>query len=210
MERVLSVKFNNVASFVDRLDVDLEIPGFGTHKVDTAFGGDSFVLIDAASLGFGIVPDEAADLARVGVEVIKAANEQLGFSHPEVDWNHISFCQFTGELEKTETGFKGKNTVAIRPAKLDRSPTGTGCSARMAVLHAKGRMKVGDTYLARSVIGSEFHCSIHAEAKVGDRGAIVPSIRGRGWITGTHQHTVDPSDPWPLGYRLSDTWPRMT
>ncbi len=206
--KVLSVKFNNVASFADRLDAYLEIPGFGTYQVDTAFGGDSFALIDAAALGFAITPDEAADLARTGVEITKAANEQLKFSHPEMEWNHISFCQFTGPLKKSENGFEGKNTVSIRPAKLDRSPTGTGCSARMAVLHAKGEMKVGDNYLARSVIDSEFHCSIHSETRVGDRLAIIPSVKGRGWITGTHQHIVDPNDPWPEGYRLSDTWPR--
>jgi len=89
----------------------------------------------------------------------------------------------------------GSNAVAIRPGKIDRSPTGTGCSARMAVLHAKGQMQVGDRYLARSIIGSEFACHIDAQTSVGNTRAIVPVISGTGWITGTHQHMLDPTDP---------------
>ena len=98
--------------------------------------------------------------------------------------------------------------MAIKPAKLDRSPCGTGCSARMAVLWAKGEMATGDIYVARSIIGSEFHCRIAAETSIADRAAIVPEISGRAWITGVHQHMLDSSDPWPEGYRLGDTWPR--
>jgi proline racemase len=101
----------------------------------------------------------------------------------------------------------GSNAVAIRPGKVDRSPTGTGCSARMAVLHAKGQMRVGDRYTARSIIGSTFHCHIEAETTLGGRPAVIPVISGQAWITGTHQHTLDPTDPYPAGYRLSDTWP---
>ncbi len=103
----------------------------------------------------------------------------------------------------------GANAVVVRPGKIDRSPTGTGCSARMAVLHARGRMKVGDRYLARSIIGSTFACRILGETRVGALPAIVPEISGRAWITGVHQHMLDPSDPWPEGYRLADTWPRL-
>ena len=97
--------------------------------------------------------------------------------------------------------------MAIRPGKIDRSPTGTGCSARMAVLHAKGLMHVGDRYLARSIIDSEFACHIDSEISIGNVRGILPVISGTAWITGTHQHTLDPSDPYSQGYRLSDTWP---
>ena len=90
------------------------------------------------------------------MRIVAAANAQLGFVHPEnPDWRHISFCQFAGPLVAENGGLTGANAVAIRPGKVDRSPTGTGCSARMAALHAKGRMKVGERYLARSIIGSE-------------------------------------------------------
>lgn len=203
-----SIEVNNVASFADQLGVSLEVAGIGTLTVDTAYGGDSFVIVDAAALGFEIRPDEARDLARVGTKITAAANQQLGFTHPEnPDWQHISFCQLALPLTE-ENGVKvSRNSVAIDPGKLDRSPCGTGCSARMAVLHASGEMKIGDRLIGRSIIDSRFDCRIVEETRVGDKSAIIPSIRGRAWITGSHQIMLDPEDPWPGGYRLSDTWP---
>ena len=106
------------------------------------------------------------------------------------------------------TGLKSlRNTVAIDPGKLDRSPTGTGVSARMAVLRARGLMDVGEELVVRSVINSTFTGKILADTRVGETPAIVPAITGRAWITGVHQHSLDPTDPWPRGYRLADTWP---
>ena len=206
--RVERVTVTSVPSFVDRIDASIEIAGIGTISVDTAYGGDSFVLVDAAALGFQLVPNEARDLAQMGMLVVAAANEQLGFVHPEqAAWDHISFCQFTGPLRIEEGALTGPNAVAIRPGKIDRSPTGTGCSARMAVLHAKGQMRTGDVYRAHSIIGSTFSCKVEAETTVAGKPAIVPSVSGRAWITGTRQLMLDPEDPWPEGYRLSDTWP---
>ncbi len=204
-----SIEVHNVASFAARLDAALEVEGVGTLNVDTAYGGDSFVIVDAAALGFALQPDEAADLARLGPRITRAANEQLGFEHPtQPDWAHVSFCEFAMPLSE-ENGVKvSRNTVAIDPGKLDRSPCGTGCSARMAVLHARGRMRPGDRLIGKSIIDSRFECSIVRETRVGDRTAIIPSIRGRAWITGTHQLILDREDPWPGGYRVSDTWPR--
>ncbi len=197
----------NLPSFADRLAVPLDVPGLGTITVDTAYGGDSFVIVDAAALGFQIAESEAKDIARLGVTITNAANQQLGFSHPEnPDWNHISFCAFCGPLTETETGLTGKSAVAIQPGKVDRSPTGTAVSARMAVMAANGQMSLGQAFEAVSIIGSRFTGKIVEATQVGDRAAIVPEISGRGWITGTHQHMLDPDDPWPEGYRLSDTW----
>ena len=202
------VTITNVASFADRLDAKLEVAGVGTLTVDTAYGGDSYVIVDAASAGFSLEPHEAHDLATVGPKITRAANEQLGFSHPELpEWNHISFCQFTRPVERTEEGMVGRNTVVIDPGKLDRSPCGTGCSARLSVLHAKGQIGVGEPFIGRSIIGSRFDCRIADVTEVAGRTAIVPELSGRAWITGTHQHMIDPDDPWPEGYRLSDTWP---
>ena len=203
-----SIEIHNLPSFADRLEVPLEVEGLGSLSVSTAYGGDSFVIVDASRIGFEIRPDEARDLAQTGTRICAAANEQLGFSHPtNPDWAHISFCEFTLPLTE-ENGVKvSKNTVAIDPGKLDRSPCGTGCSARMAVLHAQGLMGIGDRLIGRSIIGSRFDCGIVDATRVGDKTAIVPSIRGRAWITGTHQLMLDPADPWPGGYRLSDTWP---
>jgi trans-L-3-hydroxyproline dehydratase len=202
------ITVRNVASFADKLDAKVEVAGLPTLTVDTAYGGDSFVLVDAHALGFSITPDEARDLADTGLKITRAADEQLGFRHPELpEWNHISFCQFAAALEHEDGVAVGRNAVAIRPGKIDRSPCGTGCSARLAVLHAKRVLRTGDRFVGRSIIGSEFRCRIEAEARVGGHAAIVPSLSGRAWITGTHQHMLDPDDPWPAGYRLSDTWP---
>ncbi len=202
------IVLTNVPSFVDQLAVPLKVPGLGTLTVHTAYGGDSFVIVDAEAVGIEIVPANARELAETGVRITAAANEQLGFRHPlNAAWKHISFCQFSGPLTQVDGEHRGVNAVAIRPGKIDRSPTGTGCSARMAVLHAQGKMAVGDVYRARSIIGSEFVCGIESVTSVGGQAAIVPTVSGRAWITGTHQWTLDPDDPWPEGYRLADTWP---
>lgn len=203
-----SVRITNHPSFAARLDAQIEVAGIGTLTVDTAYGGDSFVLVDAAMLGFALTPDEAADLTRTGMQIRQAANEQLGFVHPtNKDWQHISFCQFTVPVGLVKGVKTGLNTVAIEPGKLDRSPCGTGCSARMAVLHARGALGVGEAFSGISIIGSRFDCRIEAVTDLVGIPAIIPSISGRGWITETRQLLLDPADPWPGGYRVGDTWP---
>jgi len=197
----------NVPSFAQNLGARLQVEGLETLTVDTAYGGDSFVIVDAETLGFSLTEDEAHDIATLGVRITDAANAQLGFTHPEnPDWRHISFCLFAGPLREGPEGMETGAAVAIQPGKVDRSPTGTALSARMAVLHARGTMKEGDRLTARSLIGSTFSGRITGETMVGGSPAIHPEISGRGWITGMHQHMLDPSDPWPEGYRLSDTW----
>ncbi|GGE88173.1 proline racemase family protein [Stappia taiwanensis] len=197
----------NLPSFAAELDASLEVEGLGTLTVDTAYGGDSFVFVDAQALGFALTPDEAHDMARLGVKITAAANEALGFHHPEnPDWKHISFCLFAGPVTRDAEGLRAGAAVAIRPGKIDRSPTGTALSARMAVLAARGQMGPQDQLTAVSLIGSTFTGRILGETRVGALPAIRPQISGRGWVTGIHQHMLDPSDPWPEGYRLSDTW----
>jgi len=202
-----TISVQNLPSFADKMNVPLEVDGVGTINVDTAYGGDSFVVVEADPLGFKLVEDEAADLAKLGMLITKTANEQIGFSHPgKQSWNHISFCAFCGPLSSTPTGLQGKSAVAVRPGKIDRSPTGTAVSARMALMHAKGLFQVGQTFDAFSIINSKFTGRILREENIFDKPAIIPEITGRGWITGTHQHFLDPDDPWPEGYRLKDTW----
>jgi proline racemase len=197
----------NLPSFAQKIAVPLEVEGLGTLTVDTAFGGDSFVMVDAQSLGFALTPDEAHDLAVLGARITKAGTEALGFHHPtNPDWRHFSFCQFAGPLEQGPEGLRMGSAVAIQPGKIDRSPTGTALSARMALLHAKGKMGLQDRLTQVSLIGSTFSGRILGTTSVGDIPAIRPEISGRGWITGIHQHMLDPTDPWPEGYRLSDTW----
>ena len=202
-----SIELTNVPSFADQLDVQLEVSGLGTITVDTAFGGDSFVLVKASDAGFEIVPDEARDIAKMGANITKAANEQLGFNHPTADWKHISFCQFTGPVSRSGGLVTGQSAVVIDPGKIDRSPCGTGCSARLAVMLAKGEIAVGERFIGTSILNTRFDCMIRSTTKIGTRRAVIPSIKGRAWITGTHRITLDPGDPFPEGYRLSDTWP---
>ncbi|MFA5538133.1 MAG: proline racemase family protein [Gemmobacter sp.] len=197
----------NLPSFAERLDAPLEVEGLGTLTVDTAYGGDSFVIVDAPALGFALTPDEARDIAGLGVRITDAANAALGFRHPEnPDWRHFSFCLFAGAVTREGAALRAGAAVAIQPGKVDRSPTGTALSARMAVLHARGEMQEGETLTTVSLIGSTFTGRILGQTRVGDLPAIRPEISGRSWITGIHQHMLDPSDPWPRGYRLSDTW----
>lgn len=212
--KVQQVRVTNLPSFAQKLSVPLEVTGHGTLTVDTAYGGDSFVIVDAPALGFSLVPDEAKALATLGTAITAAADEQIGFIHPDnADWRHISFCQFAAPIEIIDGVKQGRNAVAIRPGKIDRSPCGTGCSARMAVLHARGQLDVGEPFRGISMIDSRFDCRIESIADgitpsdmiAGH--AIVPSLAGRAWITGTHQLMLDPQDPWPQGYRLADTWP---
>jgi proline racemase len=206
--KVTQVRVKNVASFAGLLNQKLEVAGLGTLTVDTAFGGDSFVIVDSTQLGFAIKPDEAADLAKIGMKITASANEQLHFVHPtNSDWRHFSFTQIAKPIFY-ECGIAiSKNAVAIQPGKIDRSPTGTGCSARLALLHRRGELKVGDKMIGRSIIDSQFRCKIEDEVLIGGKNGIIPSVAGQAWLTGRHIHTLDPTDPWPLGYKLSDTWP---
>ena len=201
----------NLPSFAGELDAALEVEGLGTLTVDTAYGGDSFVVVDAEAIGLALTQDEAHDIARLGKRITAAANAALRFDHPDnPDWRHFSFCLFAGPVEKDPEkdgeGLRARSAVAIQPGRVDRSPTGTALSARMALLHARGRMGLSDTLTTVSLIGSTFQGRILGTTKVGGRAAVLPEISGRAWITGTHQHMLDPADPWPQGYRLADTW----
>jgi proline racemase len=203
------IHVRNVPSFVGEQNVLLDVPGVGPVKIDTAYGGDSFVIVDADALGISFKPEEARKLAELGVRITDAANQKLAFSHPgNPDWTHFSFCLFAGPLSEENGQLCAHSAVSIQPGKIDRSPTGTSVSARMALLQAQGIMGVGDQFEARSIIGSTFQGRIVELTDIAGHPAIIPEISGRGWITGTHQHMLDPDDPWPEGYRLSDTWPR--
>ena len=203
------ITVRNLPSFVSELGMQLKVPELGLITVDTAFGGDSFVVVDAATLGFELIASEAKKLADLGVAITNFANQQLSFRHPtNEDWKHFSFCLFAGPITREGSHITTSHAVAIQPGKVDRSPTGTAVSARMALLHARGEMQTGETFSARSIIDSEFHGRIAETMTLGDIPAIIPEITGSAWITGTHQYMLDPDDPWPEGYRLSDTWPK--
>ena len=203
--RCESVEFSNVPSFADRLDAPLEVDGLGTLAVDVAYGGMWYAIADARALGFAIEPSEARELSLAGERIRAAAREQLPCTHPEnPKISGVSIVQIAEPWRGV--GEVTRNAVVVSPGRLDRSATGTGLSARMAALHARGQMRVGDTMSHASAIGSAFEGRIVSETSVGDRPAIVPAIRGSAWITGITQLMVDPRDPFPEGYLLSDTW----
>ncbi len=204
--RCESVELMNVPCFADRLDAVLEVEGLGSLTVDVAFGGMWYAIADSQALGFALEPHEARDLSLAGERIRHAAREQLPCAHPEnPEIAGVSIVEIAEPWQGV--GAVSKNAVVVAPGRLDRSATGTGLSARMATLHARGAMHVGEAMTHASVLGSTFDGRIVSETTVGGSPAIVPAIRGSAWITGITQVLVDPTDPFPEGYLLSDTWP---
>jgi proline racemase len=203
--RCESVELTNVPSFAHRLDAQLEVEGLSTLIVDVAYGGMWYAIADAHALGFALERHEARDLCLVGERIRSAAREQLPCVHPQnPDIAGVSIVQIAEPWRGV--GNVTKNAVVVAPGRLDRSATGTGLSARMAVLHARGVMNVGEAMTHASVLGSTFDGRIVEETRVGERTAIIPAIRGSAWITSISQLLVDPTDPFPEGYLLPDTW----
>ena len=200
------VELENVPCFADAIDAAIEVDGLGTILVDVAYGGMWYAIADAHALGFALTPDEARDLSAVGTRIHAAAREQLHPVHPvNPDIAGLSIVQLAEPWQGV--GRVSKNAVIVAPGRLDRSATGTGLSARLAALHARGQMRVGESMTHASVIGSTFDGRIVREVELAGRTAIVPAIRGSAWITGVTRVLVDPTDPFPEGYLLSDTWP---
>jgi proline racemase len=204
--RCESVELTNVPCFADRLDAELDVEGLGTLTVDVAFGGMWYAIANAQALGFALEPAEARALSDTGERIRAAAREQLPCAHPEQpEIAGVSIVQIAEPWRGA--GAVTRNAVVVAPGRLDRSATGTGLSARMAVLHARGLMKAGDAMSHASVLGTTFDGRIVGETTVGGRPAIIPAIRGSAWITEITQVVVDPTDPFPEGYLLPDTWP---
>ena len=200
--RVQRITFENVPSFCAALDAAVEVPGVGTVSVDLAYGGAWCAFVDATALGFAIVPDEARDLAQLGERIRPHVAEQLTIEHPlEPALSYLSFVVF---VAPPRVGGDARHATIVSPGRLDRAPTGTATSARVAVLDKRGSM--GDTYVAESVIDTRFTGRIAGRTRVGDIDAVIPSITGRAWITGFHQLVVDPTDPLASGFKLPDTW----
>jgi proline racemase len=190
-------------SYADQLDAIVEVPGLGQVKVDIAYGGIFYALIDPRPLGLDIRPDMAKRLVEVGTAVHRAVNAQLTIQHPEIASNRgISYTMFVGHRPNGDLA----GATILAPGRIDRSPCGTGNSARLAVAAARGQAKPGDRFTARSIIDSTFEVSYLRDTTVAGRSAVVPTISGRGWIHGIHQIGHDPSDPYPGGYSVADTW----
>ena len=203
--KCIEVEIENVPAFVDRLDATIEVAGVGSVAVDVAYGGMFYAIIDGTTLGYRVAADEARELAILGEKVRHAAREQLSVVHPENPAiRDVSIVQIHRPF--AGVGAVTTNTCIVAPGRSDRSPTGTGTAARMAVLRARGLMQVGDSMIHASLIGSTFRGRILGDTHVSGRPAILPSIAGRAWLTGFHQVLLDPDDPYPQGYVLNDTW----
>ena len=201
------VTFRNVPSFVLHRDRAVEVAGIGSVTVDVAYGGMLYAIVDAQKLGFSIVPDEARDLVSVGERIKAAAAEQLPTVHPENPEIHtVNQTLFAGPLSRTATGKTARNAVIVSPGRIDRSPCGTGTSARLALLHERGEIALGETLDHVSIIGSHFFGVVEETAKAGDIPAVVNSISGRGYVSSITQYGLDPEDPFPEGYTVPDTW----
>lgn len=203
--RVERVTLDFFPAFAEHLDVPLEVSGLGTLNVDVAFGGVYYVLARAPELGFRIGPDMAQEMVSLGARIKAAAQEQLPVQHPEIAaFKSIDFLMFTDGVDPDQGIYR--NATIMPPGRVDRSPCGTGTAARLAVMHAKRQARPGQEFKMRSTINSEFTVSILGTAAVGNRSAILPRLSGRAWIYATMQLGVDPSDPYPLGYTMADTW----
>jgi proline racemase len=190
-------------SYADQLDALVEVKGLGEVSVDISFGGVFYALVDPTQFNLKISPDNARKLVDLGTRIHRAVNDQLDIRHPELaGLEGISYVMFVGYDDDGEM----KGATILPPGRIDRSPCGTGNSARLAVMAARGQVDVGQVLTARSIIDSEFQVEIVAKKTVAGRSGILPRVSGRGWIHGIHQIGVDPSDPYPLGYIVADCW----
>jgi proline racemase len=205
--KVRQVKFKNVPAFVQHLDAPVDVEGLGTVRIDVAYGGMHYALVDAAAVGFRITPDEARDICVIGQKIKRAAREQLEVVHPEnPEIRDVTIIEFTGPVRRKGQGLTARNTVVVSPGRLDRSPCGTGTSARLAVMHARRQIRKGQLFDHESIIGTHFLSEVVATTRVGRKPAVVTTVAGRAWITSIGQYGYDPDDPFPEGYTLSDTW----
>ena len=204
-----SVEIENLPSFVDLMDVKLKTKNFGEIIVSTVFGGDTFLICNAKDFNLTIEPKNAKKFVDISREIVKVANQEFGFSHPTIpSLNYISFCQFIEPVKINSLQQKeGWNTVSIRPGKLDRSPCGTGTSARLALMKQKNEIDINETFISRSIIGSTFEAKIKEEFVSNNKQMIKPLIKGSAFITGKQELYISKDDPFPEGYRLNDTWP---
>ena len=208
--RVRAVTITNVPSFVHATDVTLEVPGLGPLVVDVAFGGNYYALVPAERLGIPLEPALEQDLIRTGLAVIGAADAQVAPVHPEDDRvagiEHLVVTA-PGDPSDAATGdapgggpVDGRSATVIHPGWIDRSPCGTGTSARMALLHHRGELALDTPYVHASFIDSRFEGRLVGTTEVAGRPAVIPTIRGRAWISGRAEFVLDPSDPFPAGF----------
>lgn len=215
--KVRRVTFKNVPAFATHLDAIVEVPHLGTVKVDVAYGGMFYVIAEAAQFGLKLTADEGGDIVRITEMIKAAAAEQLPVTHPDQPgFSGITIGQLTGPAHNPTNHMRNVVTVSTgkldwdRPTTwtgvIDRSPCGTGTSARMAMLFARGKLGLNQDFHHEGVLGTVFTGRLIAQTQIGPYTAVVPTISGTGWITGFAQYVVDPEDPYPNGFTVGDIW----
>lgn len=201
--RCLSVSLDNVPAFAVQLDAPIVTPTWGTIRADIAFGGVFYALVDVGQVGLTIGPDHARALAEAGIEIKALLKDQIAVQHPDMpSLNEVAYVMF----RDVEADGTIRTCTTLKPGRVDRSPCGTGSSANLAVLHAKGLVRVGDRRVSRSTIGGTFTAEAIGETTVGPYAAVIPRITGQAWIYGSESLRLSPDDPFPKGFALSDTW----
>ncbi|MGO3716907.1 MAG: proline racemase family protein [Glutamicibacter arilaitensis] len=195
-----AVTIKNVPSFADRLDASVQVPGLGAVNYDLAFGGNFYAVVDLESIGLPFERERKQELIEAGLAIMAAINEQDEPVHPERD--DIRGCHHVYLKAPGSDAEHSRHAMAIYPGWFDRSPCGTGTSARMAQLHARGELGLETDFLNESFIGSQFTGRLVGTTTVGDKPAVIPTVTGRAWVTGTAQYFLDPTDPFPEGFIL--------
>jgi proline racemase len=195
-----NVTLQNVPAYVEGLDRTLDVPGLGAVRYDLAYGGNFYAVVRLEEIGLPYDRERKDDLLAAGLSIMAAINESDPPRHPEQP--EIAGCHHV-YLEAPGSDAKhSRHAMAIHPGWFDRSPCGTGTCARMAQLHARGELPLGQDFVNESFIGTTFTGRLLAETAVGGRPAVLPTVTGRAWITGTAQYLLDPEDPFPQGFQL--------
>jgi proline racemase len=204
-DKVTSVKLENVPSFLLRKDAEVDVPTLGKVRLDIAFGGNFYGILPAEVVGLSLEKKNSGRLIEAGMKIMKAVQQQIPLSHPlNPEINEIKHTMFTGPPDVANA--QAKNTVVLHPGAVDRSPCGTGTSARMAQLYARGQLRLNEDFVHESLIGSTFTGSLVKEEQLTPTiTAVIPTIEGRAWITGFQQFVLDPEDPFPAGFLIDET-----
>lgn len=202
-----SAAFDNVPAFVFELDFEVNVPGVGNIKVDIAWGGMIYIVVDVSQLGLSIKSSNGQKLVEYGELIKRTVQSKIIPVHPEnAAIRGLSVLEFAEPLRTDASGVSAVNTVVVSPGRLDRSPCGTGTCARLAILHARGQLQVNEPLRHISVVGSEFIGHIRGLTRVGHYPAVLPTVKGSAWITSFKQVVLDPTDPFPEGFRIGDSW----
>jgi proline racemase len=195
-----AVTIRNVPAFSVALDREVDVPGLGTVALDLAFGGNFYAILPIEQVGLPFDRTRAQEILDAGMRIAAAVNEHDEPVHPEDPT--IRGCHHVQFLAPGSDARLSRHAMAIHPGWFDRSPCGTGTSARMAQLHARGELALGEEFVNESFIGTRFTGRLVEQTSVASLSAVVPTITGRAWVTGTAQYMLDPTDPFPAGFVL--------